>query len=154
MLNENFKDALKIIHKRLTENNIKWTVVGSTNMLLQGIDVQPNDLDVVVQLQDLEKTREIFSDYDAAEIKELTPLVDEPSWEVKVEIEGVQVQIIGQRNTGEYVRKLLANQTTKVRLDDIEVPVFTLEAEAQTYSETKREHKAQVIQEFLKQKSN
>ena len=151
MLNENFKDALKIIQKRLTENNIKYAVVGSTNMQLQGMNVQPHDLDIVVRLQDLEKIREIFSDYKASDIKELKPLTDELSWEVRAEIEGVQVQVFGQKNTGEYVRKLLANQMTQVRLDNIEVPCFTLEAEAQTYSETNRKHKTQLIQEFLKQ---
>ncbi len=154
MLNENFKDALKIIQKRLTENNIKWAVVGSTNIQLQGMSVQPRDLDIVVQLQDLKKIREIFSDYDASDIKELKPLTDELSWEVKVEIKGIEIQIFGQKNTGEYVSKLLTNQITKLRLDNIEVPGFTLEAEAQTYSETNRKHKAQLIQEFLKQNNH
>ena len=79
----------------------------------------------------------------------MKPLTDEPGWEVKAEIGNVEVQILGERDMGEYVSKLLANKLTKIRIEDIEIPCFTLEAEAQTYAETNREHKAHLIQEFL-----
>lgn len=149
MINENFKKAIKIIHKLMNENKIKWALIWSTNMQLQGMDVNPHDLDIVIQLKDLEKMREIFSNFNASAVKELKPLTDEPGWEVKVEIGNVEVQILGERDTGEYVSKLLANRLTKIKIDDIEIPCFTLEAEAKTYAETNREHKAHLIQEFL-----
>ncbi len=149
MMNEKFKKTIKIIHKRLEDNKIKWALVGSTNMQLQGMDVQPHDLDVVVQLKDLEKTREIFSDYNASAVKELKPLTDEPAWEVRMKIDDVEVQIFSQSDTGEYVSKLLTDKLTKIKLENVEIPCFTLEAEAQTYAETNREHKAHLIQEFL-----
>ena len=133
----------------MNENKIKWALIGSTNMQLQGMDVSPHDLDIVVQLKDLEKMREIFSDYNASAVKELKPLTDESGWEVKLEIEDVEVQILGERDAGEYVSKLLANKLTKKKIDDIEIPCFILEVEAQTYAETNREHKAHLIQEFL-----
>lgn len=148
----NFKKAIKIIHKLLNENKIKWALVGSTDMQLQGMDVNPRDLDIVVQLKDLEKMQEIFSEYNASPVKKLEPMTDEPAWEVKIEIEGVEVQILGERNTGEYVSKLLVNRLTKIKLDDIEIPCFTLEAEAQAYTETNREHKARLIHKFLTDK--
>lgn len=148
-MNKNFKKAIKIIHKLLNKNKIKWALIGSTNMQLQGMNVSPHDLDIVVKLKDLEKMREIFSEYNASAVRELKPLTDEPGWEVKLEIESVEVQILGERDNSEYVSKLLANRLTKIKIDDIEIPCFTLEAEAQTYAETNREHKAQLIQEFL-----
>lgn len=150
MITEKFKKAIKIIHKILENNKIKWALVGSTNMQLQGMNVQPHDLDIVVQLKDLEKTQEIFSEYNVSDIKELKPLTDEPAWEVKLEINNVECQIFAQLDTGEYVRKLLANKLEKIRLENVEIPCFTLEAEAQTYAETNRENKSNLIQEFLK----
>ncbi len=149
MLNKNFEEAIKIIFKKLNSNKIKWALIGSTNMAIQGMNVQPHDLDLVVQLKDLNKMREIFSEYNASAIKELKPLTDEPGWEVKIKIKNVEVQILGERDTSEYVSKLLANKLTKIKLEGIEVPCFTLDAEAQTYAETKREHKANLIREFL-----
>lgn len=149
MINEKFKKAIKTIHKLMNENKIKWALIGSTNMQLQGMDINPRDLDIVVQLKDLEKMREIFSEYDASAVKELKPLTDEPGWEVKLDVGNVEVHILGERDTGEYVSKLLANKLTRIKIDDIEIPCFTLEAEAQTYAETNREYKARLIQEFL-----
>lgn len=150
MITEKFKKTIKIIHKRLENNKIKWALVGSTNMQLQGMNVSPHDLDIVVQLNDLEKMQEIFSEYNASAIKELKPLTDKPAWEVRMKINDLEIQIFAQRDTGEYVSKLLANKLAKIRLENIEIPCFTLEAEAQTYAETNREHKAHLIQEFLK----
>lgn len=134
----------------MNKNDIKWALIGSTNLKMQGMDVNPNDLDIVVPLKDLEKMREIFADYNASVVKELKSLTDEPGWEVKLEIDGVEVQILGENDTGEYVSKLLENKLTKISIDNIEIPCFTLEAEAQTYTETNREHKAHLIQDFLK----
>lgn len=150
MITEKFKKTIKIIHKSLENNKIKWALVGSTNMLLQGMNVQPHDLDVVVQLKDLKKTREIFSEYNVSSIKELKPLTNEPAWEVRIEINDVEVQIFAQLNTGEYVRRLLANKLTNIRLGNVEIPCFTLEAEEQTYAETNRLNKSNLIKEFLK----
>lgn len=150
MLNSKFKKALKIIHKLLNENKVQWALVGSTNMQLQGMYAQPNDADIVVQLKDLGRMQEIFSEYRPSPVRELKPMTDEPGWEVKMEIGGVEVQILGEKDTGAYVSKLSANRLIKIRLDRIEIPCFTLEAEAQAYAETKRRHKAHLIQEFLK----
>jgi len=68
---------------------------------------------------------------------------------VKTTIDDVEIQIFGERDLGKYVSKLLANRIIKMKLEDIEVPCFTLEAEAQAYEETKRENKAQMIRNFL-----
>lgn len=150
MITDNFKKAIKIIHEKLQNNKIKWALVGSTNMQLQGMNVQPHDLDIVVQLKELEKTREMFSEYNVSAIKELKPLTDEPAWEVKIEINDVEVQIFAQLNTGEYVSKLLADKLARIRFENVEIPCFTLEAEAQTYAETNRRYKSNLIREFLK----
>ncbi len=152
MINQNFEDAIKIINKKLKENEIKWVLAGSTNMQLQGMDVNPRDLDIVVQLKDLRKMNEIFKNYEASEVKELVPMTDEPCWEVKAKINGVEVQILGERDTGEYVSKLISNKIIKFKLGAIEISCFTLKAEAETYFKTKREHKSNLIKEFLKNK--
>jgi hypothetical protein len=150
MLNPKFIRAVEIVHDVLHKENINWALIGSTNMCLQGMNVNPRDLDIVVQLKDLEKMTDIFSEYNASDIKELTPMTEEPGWEVRVGVNDVDVQILGERDTGEYVSKLLAKKLILIRLGDIKVPCFTLGAEAQTYAETKREHKANMIREFLK----
>jgi len=150
MINSKFTHAIKVIHQLLDEKKISWALIGSTNMQLQGMNVNPRDLDIVVQLKDLEKMKNIFSGYLASEIRKLEPMTIEPAWEVKLDIDEVEVQILGELDTGEYVSKLLAKRLIHISLGDIQVPCFTLDAEAQTYAETKREHKANLIRDFLK----
>lgn len=149
MVNKDIKEAIRIIHERLENKKIKWALVGSTNMQLQGIQVEPRDLDIVIQHKDLYKVSEIFSDYSASTVKELKTLTGEPAWEVKSIINGVEIQFFGGNEANTYVSKLLASEIIMIKLDSIEIPCFTLEAEARTYKETNREHKAHLIQEFL-----
>jgi len=149
MLNQNLSDAIKIIRERLDDNQIKWALVGSANMKLQGMEVEPRDLDIVVQYKDLQKASSIFSDYSASAVKELESLSGKPAWEVNARINGAEVHFIAGEERDVYVSKLLANQITYIKLDDVDIPCFTLEAESQAYMETNRGHKARLIQEFL-----
>ena len=150
MINKDFKKAIKIITERLKKNRIKWAVIGSTNLALQGMRITPRDLDVVVTLSDLKNIPKIFSEYPASRIKKLKSITEEPAWEVKIEIGDVKVQILGEKESGEYVNKLLKSRITYLEVDGIKVPCFTLETEADAYSETNREEKAKLIKKFLK----
>lgn len=150
MITKEFRDAIKIIHEKLEKNNIKWALIGSTNMAVQGINVTPRDMDIVVQLKDLSRIQEIFSGYRASAMRKLKPMTQEPGWEVRALIKKVFIQFLGERDTGEYVSKLLANELIEVKIDRIKVPCFTLDAEAKCYSETNREPKARLIRMFLK----
>lgn len=149
MINQNTSQAIKTIYKILNDNQIKWAVVGSTNMKLQGMETEPRDLDVVVQHKNQYKVSKLFSDYSASEVRELESLTDRPAWEVSAEINGIEVQFIAGEDDDVYVSKLLADKITYIKLDSIDIPCFTLEAESQAYLETNREHKAKLIQEYL-----
>ena len=135
----------------MKEKGIKWALIGSTNMALQGINIHPRDLDSVVRLDDLKKMKNIFPEYKLSKIKELKSFRNEPAWDIKMRIGDIEGQILGEKDTGEYVSKLLANKIKNIMLDDIEIPCFTLKAEAQTYLETNRKHKADIINRFLEQ---
>ena len=133
--------------------------LSSTNCILEikknkrkySAQVEQNDFPYkrVCKLNDIEKVKDIFR---TDEIRKIKSTTKEPIWEVRTNINGVEVQIMAENFTGEYVSKLLAGRTTRVKIDNIDVPCFTLDAEAQAYSETNREHKAEIIHEFLKKR--
>jgi hypothetical protein len=150
MFEKKFLKALEIIHKRFKKNNIKWALVGSANMRLQGMDVFPNDLDVVVSLQDLEKVSSIFSDFDASSVQELNGITDCPAWEVKVNIGDVDVQILAENTTGWYGRELACSKLINIRLGEIVIPCFSLDIDARVYEEINQKHKADMIRKFLR----
>lgn len=149
MIGQNLIDAIKVIRKRLDDSRIKWALVGSANLKLQGMEAEPRDLDIVTRYEDLQKVSGIFSDYSASAVAELESLTDKPAWEVKARIGGAEVQFIAGGEKDVYTGKLLANKITYIKLDGIDIPCFTLEAEAQAYAETGREHKASLIREYL-----
>jgi len=150
MITDQFNRVLKVVKERMEESGIRWAVIGSTNMALQGMDVVPRDLDIVVRLDDLKKIPEIFSDMVAQGVKDLPSMTGEPAWEVNGEIDGVEIQILGEKDTGQYVSKLINNRVKIVKTSETEIPCFALEAEADAYAETGREKKANLIREFLR----
>lgn len=148
MLQDNFRSALAILATQLAARNIVWAIVGSTNMALQGMDVTPHDIDIATHVSNLPRIRKLFAGYQTSAIKELQT-VYEPAWEITCQIDDVEVQFLGEHDTGEYVSKLLAKRVTHVPLDDVVIPCLTLDAEAQAYAETGREHKARFIRTFV-----
>ena len=153
MISENFKEAIKTIYGKLSSSKIKWAFVGSTNMQLQGIQVIPRDLDVVMQYQNLIEMPKLFYDYSASPVKELNSFTGRKVWEVTATINNVGVQFNGSENKDVYVSKLLANKLVLIDLDNVKIPCFTLEAESQTYRETNRHNKADIIKKFLSTRS-
>lgn len=143
------KDAVRIVFSRLEGSGILWCLAGSVNMKLQGIRVEPHDLDVVIQHKNLEKVRTLFSDYSASQVMEMRTLSGQRAWDVKACVCGVDVQFFGGDEDDIYVGKMMTGMTTKVSIDKIKVPCLTLEAEMKSYMETNREHKAKIIKDFL-----
>jgi len=152
-MEKRIKDAIKNVFSRLDESGILWCLAGSINMQLQGIQVEPHDLDVIIQHKDLEKVSALFSDYSASPMKEMKTLSGQLAWEVEAYINGMKVQFFGGDEDDIYSGKMIAEMTTKVSIDELKVPCLTLEAEMKSYIETNREHKARIIKDFLKMKS-
>jgi hypothetical protein len=148
MLQDNFRSVLAVLATQLAARNIVWVVVGSTNMALQGMDVTPHDLDIATHVDNLPIIKGLFAGYQASAITELQTCY-EPAWEITCRIADVEVQFLGEHDTGEYVSKLLAQRVMHVPLYDVVIPCLTLDAEAQAYAETGREHKARLIKTFL-----
>jgi|SRR3989344_784440 len=149
MINHNFKEVLKIISLNLSNTNIKYAIIGSTNLLLQGMDVKPKDIDLVVSLEDFDKLSEVFSNFLIRNKEKLKTLEDRPAWDIKLKIHELEVQIITEPPEGIYTSKLLFGKIIKIKLDELSISCLTLAAEAQSYSQTNREHKAELIRNFL-----
>ena len=159
MIPEKVVDTIKIISSKLKENGIDYAIIGSGNCALQGMDLTPRDLDLVVRLDDLKKMPEIFKEYSPSEVEKLFPDSKDPAWTAKLEkhpaynvyfyIEGVEVQILGEEDDGDYVSKLLAKKIILVSLKGNNLPCFTLETEAEVYAQTFRPEKAKRIRDFI-----
>lgn len=154
MLDRSFSKSAKVIATRLNEAKIPWALIGSANLALQGLPVQPKDLDIVVRLDDLSKIQDLFRDFQCSETREFPTAIVEPTWEVVVKLDDIDVQFLGEQDTGPYVDKLINNQIQEIVLDGVNLTCLTLDAEADAYAETDRSHKAEMIRNYLKKQNH
>ena len=137
------------VNRNLKNNKIKYALIGSANMLLQGMDVNPQDLDIIIQAKDLKKIQKIFSNDKLLPIEKLKNFTNNSAWEIKITLSKIDIQILGEKDNGTYVSKLLGNKLIEISLNGIKIPCLTLMAEAQAYAETNRKQKSDLIKNFL-----
>ncbi len=146
-------DLIIQISKVFLDANIKFALIGSSNLKLQGMDVEPKDIDLVITERDLDKTVQLFETYNPSKRQIQKGLSSKPFWEITFFLEGIEVQIMSEAETGEYVRILNEQHNlTKMEMNGISIPCFTLEAEAKAYESTQREQKAKNIRKFIEAK--
>lgn len=63
ILTDEYKELICLIADKLNANHINWSLVGSTNLRLQGISVPPADIDIVTDKEGAEFFEEVFVDY-------------------------------------------------------------------------------------------
>jgi predicted nucleotidyltransferase len=147
MLNKKFKDAIIKVAKELDKNNIQFFVIGSTNHALQGMNVEPNDLDILVNYNVLDKIKDIFKGFKIKEEKESQNC---ESKKVLYEIDGVEVEFCCEYEHGIYIRNIDLNDIIYVTFDDMKIPCYKLQKEAQIYKKFGRVEKAERISNFIK----
>ena len=151
MLPANFKNVIKFIFEKVKDKDIKWALIGSANMSLQGIDIAPNDLDIITNPIDLKIFNEQFKEYIIKPISKKPPFREgyPAFYELKLKIKGVNIHILGEDDKDIYFSKVKKGDIVLVKLDDINIPCLSLESEAKAYSETDRESKANLIRDYL-----
>jgi predicted nucleotidyltransferase len=60
VISRKFIRVLKIISKKLENQKIKWVLVGSTSLALQGVNIKPKDIDILTDDEGVFKFNEIF----------------------------------------------------------------------------------------------
>ena len=144
------KEALKIIYFKLKDKKVKWAIIGSTNTALQGMNIAPNDLDIITNPDDLKIFKEVLKEYVVKPICKKPPYKKgyPEFYELKLNIEGIKVHIIGEYDNDVYYSRVSKGNIILIDLDNLKIPCFTLEAEAQAYEETNRGNKAKLIKNF------
>lgn len=150
MIDTSFKKVLKIISERMQINSIRWAVIGSTNLALQGIEILPNDIDIVILVENLPKIKNIFAEYEVSDVEELRSTTEKPWWRVKFVIDNIHVEILSEEISEVYARGLFSGKIIEILLDSRRIPCLALDLEAQAYKEMGRNTKVELIEKFLK----
>ncbi len=148
-MGEDILEALEKISKMIGRD-FEWMIIGSCNMFLQGIDVIPNDIDIVAHEGKFEAIKKTFSEHIKRDIHIYEGTLGKYP-RIIVEIEGVEVEIMGEDDNGVYFKNI-SEGTLELDIRGMRLKCLELEKEAEVYEMLGQEKRVEQIDEFLRDK--
>jgi len=131
------KDFIEIFDKY----GVVWCVGSSTSLFLQGVDIFPNDIDLIIDSAQIENTFKILINNGYDLLKKSEDFNGSPITKGSINKYEIPVEIVGF--------ELFKNNLIKLDINGLKVPVYPLEIELEFYK--KREGKEKVV-ELINQK--
>jgi hypothetical protein len=150
--------ALQVIATRLKGEDIRWVVITSCALALQGLDIQPEDIDILTDTTGHKKIDLILDEFKMT-------LPQKSSYESVISnflIEGRPVEVISNfkvksaKDNHCYLADRLIEYSHNIELFDVEIPCLTLSKSIELYTwmgREKDEAKIIKIEHFLNQSS-
>ncbi|MDI6642249.1 MAG: hypothetical protein QME68_08090 [Elusimicrobiota bacterium] len=153
MLKIAYLKVLRKINSRLNNTSLNWAVTGSLGFALQGVPVEPNDIDIQTDKKGAYEIECYFSEF-------VTKRVTFSSTEKirshfgKLMIDGINVEIMGdiqkRLEDGSWENPMdLEHHKRIVEVEGMKVPVLSLEYEYQAYMKLGRIDKAEMLRNWL-----
>ena len=153
MIEAQYLNTLRKIYTHLQDNKVNWGITGSLGMALQGMTVDVHDIDIQTDKDGAYEIERRFSEY---VVKPVLYIISEQirSHLGALEIGGIKVEIMGD------IQKRLDDQTWEepvkmerhkcwVEIDEMQIPVLSLEYEYQAYLKLGRNEKAEMLRNWL-----
>jgi len=149
---------LKVLYKlyeRLKDSNVNWVVTGSLGFGLQGVPVEPHDIDIQTDKEGAYEIERLFSEF------VVKPVKFRESERIRshfgtLMIDGIKVEIMGgiqKKVNGEWEPPVDIDKYKRfVQIEGMEIPVLDLEYEYQAYLKLGRVEKAKMLKEFLEER--
>ena len=155
MIPESHFKALKIIIDKLSGKNINWVIIGSTNLALQGVDVDVHDIDVLTDKVGSLRVAEALKEHCVTpfSLKEKIPF---KSYYGAFRILDVEVEVIAeiqhQLKTGRWSTKSRIKDMILFYYKGLKIPLLPLESELEAYELMGRTEKVNKIKAVLDKK--
>ncbi|MCR8632223.1 nucleotidyltransferase domain-containing protein [Paenibacillus radicis (ex Xue et al. 2023)] len=148
MINSDFVAVLKFLVERLSTSNINWAITGSTSFALQGLHYDPEDIDIQTDKKGAYEIESLFMDHVRRHVGFSSSGFIRSHFGELI-INGISVEIIGDIEKivdGEWEKVPNLNEIKQlVRVFNLELPVLTLEYEAQAYEKLGRKDQAETL---------
>ncbi|QKY20759.1 hypothetical protein B4589_010365 [Halolamina sp. CBA1230] len=149
-LDERYRNAIGTLVARL-DGDEPWALTGSASFALQGVPVEPNDIDVQTTEAGADAIESAFADR-VVEPVSLSAAEGITSHFGALELAGVRVEIMGavqkRRPDGAWEPPVDVTEHRRfVDLDGRSVPVLSLQYEAAAYERLGREERAALLSE-------
>jgi hypothetical protein len=162
MLKPEIFKVLKIINQKLKGKKIKWVLVGSTSLALQGVKIRPKDIDILTDKKGAFKINKLLKEYEVEPVKlKWWKLKNQKILEYfgKFKIEGMNVEILANRKLGKKQKFLKRKFVFRkfIKFNRMKLPVAPIEEEVKVYSQLGREKdliRIKKIKEVLERKKD
>jgi len=153
MLNPDYLNVLRKIYARLVNTNIIWVLTGSLSFALQGIALQPHDIDLQSDEAGAYEIERRFSEF---VVRKVTFSTAEKirSHLGALSIDGIQVEVMGdiskRLDDGTWEEPVnLTRHKRIIIVEDMHIPILSLEYEYHAYLKLGRIEKAQILKQAL-----
>ncbi|MBE3142878.1 MAG: HAD-IA family hydrolase [Planctomycetes bacterium] len=148
-------EVLHLLYNRINGTGILWAVTGSLGMQLQGLLLEVHDIDIQTDQAGAYQVESLFSEYMVEKVA-FSSAKNIRSHFGTLKIGGVKVEIMGNIEKclpdGTWEGLDLIKQRKFVTLEEMDIPVLSLEYEYQAYQRLGRLERAQQIRDFLDKK--
>lgn len=148
-MKDNFKKALEEVYGRLQGKNITWAVFGSMNLLLQGLPVDPNDIDILTDSEGAYEIEKLLNKYSTKKVKYCSD-GKVTSHFGALGIAGVKAEIVGDYTSNKDMQLILdVKDRIMVSFEGMQIPCMPLEKELEAYDKGDRSERVKIIKEAL-----
>lgn len=109
--------SLKVIANKLSGCGISWIIGGSSSLLIHGLNVVPNDIDIIVEPKDFESILKVLREYVVDE--------DNTTKHANFRVDGVNGEILSMT--------IYKNEVVEKNFKDVVIPVNDLIFEYKYY---------------------
>ncbi|MCR5102297.1 MAG: hypothetical protein K6B41_13145 [Butyrivibrio sp.] len=155
MLKDKHIKVLTKIYNLLQNSKEKtcWGLTGSTSFAIQGMDVEPHDMDIQADESTAYLLDELLADYVIQPVKFYGNKTIRSHFG-KFIVDGMEVEVMGdiqKKNNGEWEDIIpLVRLLDYVNWNGYQIPVLKLSYEAEAYRKLGRIERAAQLEEFIK----
>lgn len=148
MIKKELVRALEIISERLRGQNIKWVLLGSMSLVLQGVKVTPHDIDILTDKTGAYEINKVFADFKVNPVK-YSSTDFQRSHFGEFHINGIKVEVMGdyeEKNKGQWQgfnSRLIS--PVVIKFEGMALPVSELREQFKSYEQSGREKDAAKI---------
>jgi len=153
MIKPKYLDVLRKIYARLNNTNINWVVTGSLGFALRGMPVEVHDIDIQTDMVGAYEIERLFSEFVVRKVTFSSADKIRSHFGVLM-IDGIKVEIMGniqkRLEDGTWEEPVDLNRYKRiVKVEEMQVPVLSLEYEYRAYRRLGRIEKAEMIRKWL-----
>jgi hypothetical protein len=153
MLNPAYLRVLRKIRARLDSADVNWVIRGSFGLALQGVPVEPPDIDIQTDEAGAYKTEQLFSEFVIKKVAFCSAERIRSHFGALI-IDGIKVDIMGdiQRcdDDGTWDEPVdLEHHKRIIDVEGMQTPVLPLEHEYQAYLKLGRMEKVKTLRKWL-----